>query len=55
MKTWSVVVSAEAALDLERGRDFYQRQAEGLGDYFLSCLLSDLESLTFFAGIHAVR
>ena len=31
--------------DLERGHAFYERQAEGLGDYFLDSLFSDIDSL----------
>jgi plasmid stabilization system protein ParE len=49
-----VVVSDEAVSDIDEARDFYERQERGLGDYFAACLLSDLESLVFFAGIHSV-
>ena len=38
--------------DLERGHAFYERQAEGLGDYFLDSLFSDIDSLILYAGIH---
>ncbi|MCX6896156.1 MAG: type II toxin-antitoxin system RelE/ParE family toxin [Verrucomicrobia bacterium] len=38
--------------DLEAGRDFYEQQGEGLGDYFLDSLFSDIDSLTLYAGIH---
>ena len=31
--------------DLELGRCFYERQAPGVGDYFLDCLRSDLGDL----------
>ncbi|MEO6786620.1 MAG: type II toxin-antitoxin system RelE/ParE family toxin [Chthoniobacteraceae bacterium] len=51
MKT--VVVLADAARDLELGRDFYDAQALGIGDYFADSLLSDLESLRLFHGIHS--
>lgn len=50
MKT--VLVLADAARDLELGRDFYDGQALGIGDYFVDSLLSDLESLRLFHGIH---
>lgn len=40
-------------MDLETARDFYEAQKTGLGQYFISCLLADLESLMFYAGIHA--
>lgn len=54
MKSRSVVLQREAVEDLERGRIFYDRQESGLGDYFFEALLADLESLSFYAGIHPV-
>jgi hypothetical protein len=54
MKRKNVVVSEDAVVDLEKARAFYERQESGLGEYFIACLLSDLESLSFFAGIHSV-
>ena len=38
--------------DLADGRDFYERQGEGLGEYFLDSLFSDIDSLFLYAGIH---
>jgi len=38
--------------DLADGRDFYERQGEGLGGYFLDSLFSDIDSLVLYAGIH---
>ena len=38
--------------DLADGRDFYDRQAEGVGDYFLDSLFSDIDSLALHAGVH---
>ena len=38
--------------DLADGRDFYERQGEGLGGYFLNSLFSDIDSLMLYAGIH---
>jgi hypothetical protein len=55
MKRCRVVLSEDAVVDVERAIAFYDRQEEGLGRYFFSCLLSDLEALSFFAGIHAVH
>jgi len=48
-----VVVSKEAVEDLEEGRIFYERRQPGIGDYFWDSLLSDMESLAIFAGVHA--
>lgn len=50
MKT--VVVLEEAAADLEEGRAFYDRLEQGIGDYYIESLLSDLERLRLFHGIH---
>lgn len=38
--------------DLDAGRGFYEMQQEGLGDYFLNTLFSDIESLLLHAGVH---
>ncbi len=41
-----------ARQDLADGRDFYDRQAEGVGYNFLDSLFSDIDSLALHAGIH---
>jgi hypothetical protein len=38
-----------AVADLHRGRDFYARQADSVGDYFLDSLFSDIDSLELYA------
>lgn len=38
--------------DLADGFWFYERQLSGLGDYFRSCLIADIEALAYYAGIH---
>jgi hypothetical protein len=48
-----IVVLEEAAEDIERGREFYNLQEIGLGDYFEDTILSDIESLRLFHGIHS--
>jgi len=45
--------SKEAVEDLEEGQVFYERRQPGIGDYFWDSLLSDMESLSIFAGVHA--
>ena len=47
-------ISDEARQDLVDGCRFYESQSEGLGDYFLDSLFSDIDSLQLYAGIHAV-
>jgi len=48
-----IVVLEEAAEDIERGREFYDLQEIGVGDYFEDTILSDIESLGLFHGIHS--
>jgi hypothetical protein len=43
----------EAEQDLVDGFRFYEAQDEGLGDYFLNSIFSDIDSLQLYAGIHA--
>jgi plasmid stabilization system protein ParE len=45
----------EAEKDLLHGYAFYERQSQGLGQYFLDSLFSDIESLHIYAGIHAMH
>ncbi len=42
------------AIDLVEGALFYERQREGLGNYFTDCLFEDLDRLDGEAGIHAI-
>lgn len=45
----------DAALDdLANGYRFYEAQAPGLGSYFIDSLISDIDSLLFFGGIHLI-
>jgi plasmid stabilization system protein ParE len=48
----SLRILASAFNDLADGRDFYERQSEGLGGYFLDSLFSDIDSLVLYAGTH---
>jgi hypothetical protein len=48
-----VVVLGEVADDLNKGRAFYDQQEPGVGDYFWDSLVTDIESLKIYAGIHA--
>ena len=40
--------------DLAEGRQFYEEQSEGLGEYFFDSLFSDIDSLILYAGIHPI-
>ncbi len=50
-----VAILNEAMQDLLEGRRFYERQAEGLGDYFLDSLFADIDALQIYGGIHATE
>ncbi len=50
-----ISLMAEAAADLRAARDFYDDQEPGVGDYFAASLAVDIESLKFFAGVHALH
>ena len=41
--------------DLAAGRRFYNRHDEGVGDYFLDSLFTEIDSLVLYAGIHPIR
>ena len=45
-------ILTSARNDLAEGRDFYDRQADGVGDHFLESLFSDIDSLAVHAGVH---
>jgi hypothetical protein len=52
MEIREVFLLEAAVADLEIGRLFYEEQQPGLGDYFWDTLLSDVESLIIYGGIH---
>jgi hypothetical protein len=49
-----IEILSTATEDLVDGYHFYERQAAGLGNYFLDSLYSDIDSLLVYAGIHRV-
>ena len=44
-----------AERDLLEGFKFYEKQVEGLGNYFIDSIFSDIESLQIYAGIHSIH
>jgi hypothetical protein len=50
-----VRVLRSALEDLANGREFYNQQQEGVGDYFFDSLVSEIDSLVLYAGIHRVQ
>lgn len=55
MNIAEVIILDDAVKDLEIGRQFYEERGEGIGDYFVDSLLSDIESLYLYGGIHSYR
>jgi len=50
-----VRISSDAEEDLIDGFWFEERQSPGLGEYFRSCLISDIEALAYYGGIHEME
>ncbi len=42
-----------AEADLQGAYQFYEDQQNGIGDYFLDSIYSEIDSLVLYAGIHA--
>jgi plasmid stabilization system protein ParE len=49
-----IEILRSAQRDLINGYRFYEKQAEGVGTYFLDSLFSDIDSLTLNAGMHPI-
>ena len=49
-----VEIMDQARDDLAAGFHFYEKQAPGLGSYFLDSLFSDIDSLVLYGGIHRI-
>jgi len=47
-----VRVLTSAFNDLVAGREFYDKQGAGLGDYFFDSVFADIDSLALYGGIH---
>ena len=48
-------IRGSASRDLVEGYKFYEKQAEGVGNYFLDSLYSDIGSLVISAAMHSVH
>lgn len=47
-----VQVLRSALEDIAEGRQFYDRQEAGVGEYFFDSIFSEIDSLVLFGGIH---
>lgn len=52
MKHRKVRLTDEALADFNSAIHFYEKLVAGLGQYFSSAIITDLEALEFFGGIH---
>ena len=52
MNIKDIILLEDVIDDLKLGKKFYEEQNKGLGDYFKDCIISDIESLWLYAGIH---
>lgn len=52
MNIENLVALEEVASDIGIGEEFYEQQSKGLGGYFKDSILSDVESLWLYGGIH---
>jgi len=53
MQFYTVITTEFALQDLKLAQKFYEAQAPELGDYFFDALITDIESLHLYAGIHS--
>ena len=51
----TVRILQPAKRDLINGFLFYEKQAAGLGDYFLDSIFSDIDSLLIYSGVHPIK
>src|SRR5215831_15347040 len=54
-KSMKVRILESARRDLRAGYKFYEHQEHGIGEYFLNSLFADIDSLTLYGGIHALK
>jgi len=50
----NIKILSYAEKDIAIAISFYEAQSKGLGKYFLDSILSDIESLHIYAGIHII-
>lgn len=52
MENREILLLEHVAQDMQAGKQFYDKQLHGVGDYFWDSITSDLQSLSLYAGIH---
>jgi len=54
MITYSLSLTELAQSDLKDAEFFYEKQDENLGIYFRDSIITDLDALLFYAGVHEI-
>jgi len=52
MNITNVIALEDVSFDIKLAEKFYETQNKGLGGYFRDSIISDIESLWLYAGIH---
>ena len=52
MNVNNVIALDEVSIDIKIAELFYEKQTKGLGGYFKDSIISDIESLWLYGGIH---
>ena len=55
MTQYELYVTPLAKNDILESENFYEEQSPGLGAYFVDSIISDLDALTFYGGVHPVH
>ncbi|CAA6826387.1 MAG: Unknown protein [uncultured Sulfurovum sp.] len=55
MKTYSLYLTEDAQIDIYNSEKFYENKSPNLGTYFYDSIISDLDALKHYAGIHAIH
>ena len=53
MRLYDVTVLSQVKEDLIKGKEFYDSNEAGVGNYFFDSIVADIESLKLYAGIHS--
>jgi len=53
VKSYALSLTKLSQKDIYLSEAFYEEQSQNLGTYFYNSIISDLDTLKFYAGIHA--
>jgi len=55
MRTYALHLTEDAQIDIHHSENFYENKSPNLGTYFYDSIISDLDALKHYAGIHAIH